>query len=164
MLNITLAVGEASPAVLRALAAALNFLAEQLTGLPAQPNEQPDWIKNALPPEPSAAALPSEQPPADIALPAAEPTKRTRKAKAEPAAEPAAEPLSEDGKPAEEVTVEQIRAVARTLNTDALVEQAKAILAKHGVKSVTELGEQANIVRVSALRDFEAVAATIEAA
>lgn len=59
---------------------------------------------------------------------------------------------------AKEVKVEDIRAIAKKFNTDELRAVAMAILTKHAAASVTALAERDNIIRVSALRDFEAAA------
>lgn len=64
----------------------------------------------------------------------------------------------DSGKPAAEVKIEDIRAIARLFNTDELREVALAILAKHDAASVTALAERDNIIRVSALADFQAAA------
>lgn len=68
------------------------------------------------------------------------------------------EQFAEDGKPAPEVKIEEIRAVARLFNTDELREIALEILRKHDAASVTALAERENIIRVSALADFQAAA------
>lgn len=59
---------------------------------------------------------------------------------------------------AADVKVETIRAIAKKFNTDELRAVAMAILTKHAAASVTALAERDNIIRVSALRDFEAAA------
>jgi hypothetical protein len=68
------------------------------------------------------------------------------------------EQFAEDGKPAPEVKIEEIRAVAKLFNTDELREIALEILRKHDAASVTALAERENIIRVSALADFQAAA------
>lgn len=67
-----------------------------------------------------------------------------------------------EAEPAQEVRLEDIRAVAAKFNTDALREIALAILNKHAAASVSALHNRDNIIRVSVLRDFEAAFATYE--
>lgn len=147
MLNIMLN-GSEPPALVRVFASVLNFFAEQLTGLTAD-----DYPFEAAPAAPAASAAPAEAPKASKSV------AKRQKAQAEtpPPADNAhvaegCEPISE----APDVKIEDIRAIARKFNTDETREIAVAILAKHGAKSVTELAERDNTVRIAALNDFTA--------
>jgi hypothetical protein len=194
LINISLT-GEEPPVLVRALSAALNFLAEQLTGLQATPS---------IPVIEPAAEAPKAEAPAETKPRATRKAKVTESeetktvdnttvlaaveaddAKEARAAERAAaaasmevkeslgeikqaDPLSpealapvqaEEGKPAAEITVEQLRELGKSLNTPEQRAVAKQILTSHGVKSITELGERENIVRVSVYNEFIRAAA-----
>lgn len=146
----------------------------------AMTGEPFDTMPNALPPEPTVAAdVPAAAAAEVVAI--EKPTRRKRtpaaeEVKAESAetatadqsaviaeaqaqiAEATARRAAEGQLGAPGVTVAEIRAVAKLFNTDELRTVALAILEKHEVGSVTALGERDNLIRVSALADFQAAA------
>jgi hypothetical protein len=66
---------------------------------------------------------------------------------------------AEEGKPAAEVTVEQLREVGKRAATTEQREALKAVMTSHGVKSISELADRDNIVRVSIYNEFIAALA-----
>jgi hypothetical protein len=172
MLSIELN-GFETPGMLRAVLSALRAYVDEATE---------EYILTRGQPEPTAApqerVVAAETPAAAAAevMPAEKPRRRRAPAAEEVRTEPAEtatadqsaviaqakavlEGSQDSGKPADEVKIEDIRAIARLFNTDELREIALAILAKHDAASVTALAERDNIIRVSALADFKAAAA-----
>jgi hypothetical protein len=181
MLSIQLS-GHESPGILRAVLAAVRAYAAEATeayiaeegrrateyGYATVQGEQ-----NTSDAKPTSAEVAPAAEVASEVVPAEKPKRRTRA----PAAEEV-KPVVQEQPPADnahvaegceqfpealredtpQVKVEDIRAVAKKFNTDELREVAMAILTKHAAASVTALAERDNIIRVSALRDFEAAA------
>jgi hypothetical protein len=155
--------GSEPPALVRVFASVLNYFAEQITGLATSD----EAIKTAMPPAPDAAEAPkatksvAKRQKAQAETPAPQ-TESAETATADQSAVIAqALKAGPDGADAPDVKIEDIRAIARKFNTDETRAIAVGILAKHGAKSVTELAERDNIVRVSALNDFTAALETI---
>jgi hypothetical protein len=177
MLSIELN-GFETPGMLRAVMSALRAYVDEATEEYILTRGQPciGAAVEQMPPPPQEPAI--DAPAAAAAGVAAEvmPAEKPRRKRAPAAEEVRTEPaetatadqsaviaqakaaIAEEGKPAAEVKIEDIRAIARLFNTDELREVALAILAKHDAASVTALAERDNIIRVSALADFQAAA------
>lgn len=184
MLSIQLS-GHESPGILRAVLAAVRAYAAEATeayienegrrateygyanvqGTQSEPSTsdaKPTSAEVAPAAEVASEVVPAEKPKRRTRAPAAEEVKPV--VQEQPPADNAhvaegceqfPEALRED---TPQVKVEDIRAIAKRFNTDELREVAMAILTKHAAASVTALAERDNIIRVSALRDFEAAA------
>lgn len=179
MLSIELN-GFETPGMLRAMMSALRAYVDGATEEYILTRGQPgpgttDW--SSVPPPVDAAAPVAADVPAPAAAEVVAAEKPSTRRKRAPAAEEvkaesaetatadqsaviaeARAQLADDGKPAAEVKIEDLRAVAKLFNTDELREVARAILEKHEAASVTALAERDNIIRVSALADFQAAA------